>query len=121
MAAARGVPALLGSLAILLSACGYGLGAAGGGPHSVSWQRGFQAGREARRHYFRPGSHEHNLILYCAEKAYLDVQPLKSSLLEWTEGFNTGCGSRLHPRPRPSGTLAPKLLSARPRALAGCR
>ncbi len=108
MAAARGAPVLLASLAILLSACGYGLGAASAGPHSAAWQRGFQAGREARRHYFRPGSHEHHLVLYCAEMAYRDIQPLKSSLLQWTEGFNTGCGTRLRPRPRPSGTPAPR-------------
>ncbi len=107
MAAARGA-VLLASLAIVLSACGYGIGAAGTGPHSASWQRGFQAGREARRDYFRPGSGAHNLVLYCAEMAYHDVQPLKSSLLQWTEGFNTGCGTRLHPRPRPSGTPAPR-------------
>ncbi len=114
MPGARGTAVLLAFLAMSLAACGYvaatASSAAGtsASAHGGPWQHGYQAGREARRDYFKPGSHEHNLVVYCAEMAYLEVQPVKSSLLQWTEGFNTGCGTRLHPRPRPSGTPARK-------------
>jgi hypothetical protein len=90
MPALRGIPVVLALLAISLSACG-----TSSSGHGAPWQRGYQAGREARQDYRHDkavkAASYHKLRVYCAETAYVDIQTMKSSLLQWTEGFDAGC------------------------------
>jgi hypothetical protein len=109
MPALRGI--LLALIAISLTGCGMSFGSTDPGWHGPAWQRGFHAGREARQHYFSTTSHGQRLIAYCAETAFADIQPMKSAVVPWAEGFNIGCTTRRHPhfaRQRPSGTPAPR-------------
>lgn len=102
---------LVALIAISLTGCGMSLGSTDPGWHGPAWQRGFHTGREARRHYFSTASHAQTLRAYCAELAFLDLQPMKSGLLPWTEGFDVGCTTKREPdfaRQRPSGTPAPR-------------
>jgi len=85
-------------VAISLSACAPASGANGPGPdtRNPQYQRGYQIGREARLRYGnKPGSVFQDLVAYCDEQAYLDVQPMKGDLVPWSEGFEAGCQSSL--------------------------
>jgi hypothetical protein len=85
-------------LAISLSSCASASGALGPGPdaHSRQFERGYQAGLSARLQYgIRPGSTVQDLAAYCDEKAYLEIQVMKGTLVLWTEGFDAGCQSPL--------------------------
>jgi len=103
MPAARGLSVLPTLLAIslsasALSACASASGAAGPGPdtHVAPYQRGYEVGREARLRYgARPDSSMQDLMAFCLETAYLDIQPMKGALVPWSEGFDAGCLSRL--------------------------
>jgi hypothetical protein len=83
-------------LAISVSACASASGAAGPGPDtsSAAYHRGYQAGQQARLRYgVRPGATVQDLLAYCDETAYRDIQPMKGALVLWSEGFDAGCRS----------------------------
>lgn len=94
MPAARGGLAVLASTgiaatAILLSACSFGAG----GQHSKAWDQGYQAGREAQQHHpFKPGPEAgYERTKYCAVTAFNDIQKMNHDMIQWTEGFDSGC------------------------------
>lgn len=94
----RGTSIVLSLLAISLSACASASGALGPGPdtNSPAYQRGYQAGIQARESYgTRPGATVEDLVAFCDEAAYRDIQPLKGALVLWSEGFDAGCQSPL--------------------------
>jgi hypothetical protein len=97
MAAARGAWALLVVIAIavtaiLLSGCSFD---SSSGPHTKAWDRGYQAGREARRHHrFKRGANGYDRDAFCITRAYWDIQSMNGNLVQWTEGFDRGCGRR---------------------------
>jgi hypothetical protein len=98
MRAGRGLSAVLSLLAISLSACASASGANGPGPdaHTPAYQRGYHVGREDRLRYgARPDSSVQDLMAFCLETAYHDIQPMKGALVSWSEGFDAGCLSRL--------------------------
>ncbi len=99
MPAVRGLSLLAISLcACALSACASASGANGPGPdtHIAAYQRGYHVGREARLRYgARPDSGVQDLMAFCLQTAYLDIQPMKDGLVPWSEGFDAGCLSRL--------------------------
>lgn len=88
-------------LVVPVAACASPSGADGPGPptHSPSYQRGYDAGRQARVSYgVRPGSNIQDLAAYCAERAYAEIQPMKGALVLWSEGFDAGCRTSLRQR-----------------------
>jgi hypothetical protein len=34
-----------------------------------------------------------DLVAYCDEQGYRDIQPMKGDLVSWSEGFDAGCQS----------------------------
>lgn len=79
--------------AILLSACSFD---SSSGPHTKAWDRGYEAGKEARRHHrFKAGATGYDRDVFCITRAYRDIQSMNSSLVQWTEGFDRGCGRGL--------------------------
>jgi hypothetical protein len=108
VAIVRGTSIVLSLLAISLSACASGSGTTGSGPDTQSpqYQRGYQAGQQARLRYgIRPGSTAQDLAAFCDETAYLDIQPMKGPLILWSEGFDAGCRGPLPRGPLPKGPL----------------
>jgi hypothetical protein len=103
MPAVRRLSVVLSLLAIslpacALSACASASGANGPGhdTHMPAYQRGYHVGREARLRYrARPESDVQDLMAFCLQTAYLDIQPMKGALVPWSEGFDAGCLSRL--------------------------
>jgi len=96
VATVRGTAIALSVLAISLSACSSISGTLGAAPdtHSAQYERGYQAGREARLRYgIRPGGTRQDLAAYCDEAAYRDIQPMRGDLVLWSEGFDAGCQS----------------------------
>jgi hypothetical protein len=97
MPAAREVWALLivvglAVSAILLAACSFD---SVSGPHTKAWDSGYEAGKEARWHHrFKRGATGYDRDAFCITKAYHDIQHLNSNLVQWTEGFDRGCGRR---------------------------
>jgi hypothetical protein len=94
VAGVRGVPVILSPLLILLSACASVSGTNGAIPgiNSASYHHGYDSGREARNRYgTRPDSSPQDLMAFCVETAYLDIQPMKGELVLWSEGFDAGC------------------------------
>jgi hypothetical protein len=94
----RGISVVLSLLAISLSACASASGAYGPGPdtRNAAYHSGYHVGWEARLRYAaQPDSSLQNLPAYCAELAYVDIQPMKGGLVAWSEGFDAGCQSRL--------------------------
>jgi hypothetical protein len=103
MSAGRARPAAIVLIAILLSSCGTAIGTGGPGSHTEAWQVGYHAGKEARwQHKFKRGRDFLDIENFCLSTAYRDIQSMKSSLLQWTEGFEAGCrNARYRPNYRP--------------------
>jgi hypothetical protein len=102
MPAVRGLSVVLSLLAMSLSACASASGANGPGhdTQTPAYQRGYHVGREARLRYgARPESDVQDLMAFCLQTAYLDIQPMKGALVPWSEGFDAGCLSRLLTQP----------------------
>jgi len=92
------VLALLGValLATPLSACSTSNAATSS--HGAAWQVGYQAGQDAVRHHrFRARADWFDVAAFCLTTAYRDIQSMKGSALQWTEGFEAGC-HRMHHR-----------------------
>jgi hypothetical protein len=86
---ARGVPVMALLAGVLLSACGVSFSNDSVGP---AWHRGYHAGKAARSHHkFRHGATRYHVTVFCAQRAFKDIQTMKSAVLEWTEGFENGC------------------------------
>jgi hypothetical protein len=91
---ARAVLVIMGLAvtAILLAGCSLN---SGSGPHTRAWDRGYEAGKEARRHHhFRRHASGYDRDAFCIMRAYHDIQNMNSNLVQWTEGFDRGCGRR---------------------------
>ncbi|HUB42067.1 MAG TPA: hypothetical protein VMA72_24730 [Streptosporangiaceae bacterium] len=89
MVAARAVPVMALLAGVLLSACGVSFSTAANGP---AWHRGYTAGKAARSHHrFRHGATRYHVTAFCAQRAFDDIQTMKTAVLEWTEGFEKGC------------------------------
>jgi hypothetical protein len=103
MSAARARRAAIVLLALLLSSCGTAIGTGGPGSHPVAWQVGYHAGKQARwEHKFKRGHDFLDVENFCLSTAYRDIQSMKGSLLQWTEGFEAGCRhARYRPHYRP--------------------
>ncbi len=111
MPAVRVRPALV-ALAVLLSACGTAVGTGGVASHTAAWQAGYHVGQDARSHHrFKRGHNFLDVDAFCVTTAYRDIQTMKGSLVQWTDGFYSGCRHgrhRHHARRHPSGTPAPR-------------
>ncbi len=96
MAAAWPMRILLALMAIALAAatltgCGF-LGSSVGASHTAAYEQGFQAGREARHHHhFRHRHGRYQVQAFCIKTAIADIQHKDKSLVDWTEGFESGC------------------------------
>jgi hypothetical protein len=87
--ALRGIPALTVLAGLLLAACGL---TSGGATGARAWRNGYDAGRAARaQHEFQPGAASYHVTAFCARAAFTDIQRMKNSVLQWTEGFERGC------------------------------
>lgn len=99
---------MIALLVMLLSACGTVIGTGGFASHTGVWQAGYHAGQDARAHHrFKNGHDWLDVDAFCVTSAYRDIQHMKGSLVQWTEGFDAGCRQRHHrhhPRRHPSGT-----------------
>jgi hypothetical protein len=74
---------------LALSACSIG----SDGHHSKAWDQGFQAGKEAQEHHpFKPGPEAgYERTKFCAVTAFNDIQKMNHDMVQWTEGFDSGC------------------------------
>jgi len=90
----RILPALMAiAVAVALTGCGF-LGSSGGAAHTAAYQQGFRAGREARHHHhFRHHHGAYQVQAFCIKTAIADIQHKDKSIVDWTEGFETGCRS----------------------------
>jgi len=81
------------AVAAALTGCGF-LGSSAGASHTAAYQQGFRAGREARHHHhFRHHHGRYGVEAFCIKTAIADIQHRHKSLVDWTEGFESGCRS----------------------------
>jgi hypothetical protein len=93
MSASRLILVMLALLAVVaLAGCGL---SGSGGSHGAAWHQGYDAGTAARAHHkFQRGATRYDITAFCVKAAVSDIRTVKSSVVQWTEGFERSCSRR---------------------------